>query len=130
MSIYITLVFWCVYIINKNLIILNYIPLWLCHLCHTSTLFFALIELLTSRREFPSQKTGVSILTAFTGCYVVWIHIVYFWTGVWAYPFLKVFSLPLKILWNLGSVIGGIALYFVGEKINDFVWRKSDTKKL
>lgn len=130
MSIYIGLVFWCIYIINKNLIILHHIPLWLCHLCHTFTLFFALIELVTSRRSFPNQKLGVSILTLFTGSYVIWIHIVYFWTGVWAYPFLKVFPLPLKILWNLGSVLGGIVFYFVGEKLNSLVWDNSESKRL
>ncbi|XP_013199392.1 androgen-dependent TFPI-regulating protein [Amyelois transitella] len=126
LSIFVGTTFWGIYAVDRELILPRsldaYFPLWLNHVMHTNIVVFSVIELVTSFRMYPSRKTALSLLGSFMLCYVIWIHVIYFHTGVWVYPILSVLNWPLRVmfyLFSLGLVCG---LFVIGERMNEFVW--------
>lgn len=118
--------FWAIYAVDRELILPRsldpYFPLWLNHVMHTNIMLFTVAELVTSFRMYPRRKIGLSILFSFMGCYVIWIHVIYFRTGSWVYPILNVLNWPVRIMFYALSlvVVGGI--YSVGERLNAIFW--------
>lgn len=123
---FVGVVFWGIYAVDRELILPRsldpYFPLWLNHVMHSNIVIFALIELVTSFRMYPTRKTGLSILSTFMFCYLIWIHIIYYKTGSWVYPILAVLNWPIKIVFyilSLGIVCG---MYSIGDTLNTAVW--------
>lgn len=85
---------------------------------HTFIVPFILLELFLSTRNYPSRKLGISVALSYNYAYVLCIHVIYFWTGIWVYPFLNMFSWPMKIMYFGGSSVIGIAVYLLGEKLD------------
>ncbi|XP_018570335.1 androgen-induced gene 1 protein-like isoform X1 [Anoplophora glabripennis] len=132
---FVALTFWGLYLVDRELIFPKaldpYFPTWLNHVMHTNIAVFILIELFTSFRKYPSRKQGIGILVAFMAVYLVWIHIIHSYTGMWVYPILEVLNLPLRIVFFAVLLGFTIALYILGERLNGLVWRKQlkDLKK-
>lgn len=126
LSMFVSVTFWGIYLVDRELIfpkILDkYFPVWLNHIMHTNIMVFVLLELVMSFRMYPTKKRGMSILTVFMLIYLIWFHIIYFYTGVWVYPILEVLNLPLKIVFYL-SLLGFVLLcYLAGELFNNVLW--------
>lgn len=97
---------------------------WLNHVMHTNIVFFILLDLLVSFRQYPSRKSGFTGLLLFNVAYVIWIHIIKYMSGRWVYPILEVLNLPQRIGFMLFVGVFGISFYFVGEYVNNKVWAK------
>lgn len=128
LSVFVAISFWGIYAIDRELILPKmmdaYFPLWLNHVMHSNILVFTMIELVSSFRMYPPRKLGLSILSIFMLFYIIWVHVIYFKTGMWVYPILAVLNWPLRImfyLFSLGLVFG---FYTLGESLNRSVWSK------
>ncbi|EDW76138.1 uncharacterized protein Dwil_GK14825, isoform A [Drosophila willistoni] len=120
--------FWTLYAIDRELVfpkILDPVfPSWLNHVLHTNIVVFIVLELFTSYRAYPKRSTGLTGLAIFMGSYLIWIHIVKHYSGVWVYPVLEVLQLPQRILF-FAAVLGfTFSLYVLGEFLNNIVWAK------
>lgn len=77
-----------------------------------------------SFRLYPSRRKGIGGLMIFMACYLKWIHIIYYMSGVWVYPILEVLALPLRVLFFVGVFVFSIVLYRIGECFNELIWVK------
>ena len=126
LAIFVGVSFWGIYAIDRELILPRvmdaYFPTWLNHVMHSNIIVFILIELLTSFRMYPKRKVGLSILSAFMVCYLVWIHVIYFNTGIWVYPILNVLNWPVRVCFYIFCLALTCGAYSLGETINRAVW--------
>ncbi|SPP81988.1 androgen-induced gene 1 protein isoform X2 [Drosophila guanche] len=120
--------FWALYAIDRELVfpkVLDAVfPSWLNHILHTNIVVFIVLELFTSYRAYPKRSKGLTGLTIFMGSYLVWIHIVKHYSGVWVYPVLEVLQLPQRIVFFVAVIGFTLVLYLVGEFLNNTVWAK------
>lgn len=123
---FVGVLFWGIYAVDRELILPRsldpYFPLWLNHVMHSNIVIFAILELVTSFRMYPTRKVGLSILCSFMVCYLIWIHIIYLKTGSWVYPILTVLNWPVRVIFyilSLGIVCG---MYSVGDTLNTAIW--------
>ncbi|EDW36865.1 GL25826 [Drosophila persimilis] len=120
--------FWTLYAIDRELVFPKVLdpvfPSWLNHVLHTNIVVFIVLELFTSYRAYPKRSKGLTGLTIFMGAYLVWIHIVKHYSGVWVYPVLEVLQLPQRIVFFVAVIGFTLALYLVGEFLNNTVWAK------
>lgn len=126
LAIFVGVSFWGIYAVDRELILPRsmdaYFPLWLNHVMHTNIVVFILIELLTSFRMYPKRKVGLSILSSFMVCYLVWVHVIYFNTGIWVYPILNVLNWPIRVCFYIFCLILACVAYSLGETVNKAVW--------
>ncbi|XP_067623012.1 androgen-induced gene 1 protein isoform X1 [Eurosta solidaginis] len=120
--------FWSLYAIDRELVfprVLDAVfPNWLNHVVHTNIMVFAILELFTSFREYPKRSKGIVGLTIFLITYLVWIHIVKYYSGIWVYPVLEVLELPQRIVFFVAVLAFTLFLYILGEFVNNTVWNK------
>lgn len=90
---------------------------------HTNIMVFIGVELLTTFRQYPTRRTGLTALAVFMGAYLVWLHVIHHYSGVWVYPVLEVLAMPQRIVFFAVSLVAGSALYFAGELFNQLAWR-------
>lgn len=128
LSMFVGLTFWGLYAVDRELILPKaidpFLPSWLNHAMHTNIMIFILIEMFISFRKYPSRKFSLTVLTGFLLAYLIWIHYIHAKSGLWVYPILNVLNLPLRIVFFAGLLGLCVILYIVGEKLNNFVWRK------
>ncbi|XP_017080111.1 androgen-induced gene 1 protein [Drosophila eugracilis] len=133
------LTFWTLYGIDRESIypsLLDFIyPNWLNHTMHTFVVVYAFVELGITRHRYPKRSRGFFGLGAFMSGYLVWIHYVWFRTGIWVYPFLGGIDWPLRVLFFALIVVLGFVYYLFGEHVNlvlrtpstgDHKWSGSD----
>ncbi|XP_053961023.1 androgen-induced gene 1 protein isoform X1 [Anastrepha ludens] len=120
--------FWSLYAIDRELVfprVLDAVfPSWLNHVLHTNIVVFIILELFTSFRAYPKRSQGIAGLSAFMLSYLVWIHIVKHYSGVWVYPVLEVLQLPQRIIFFVAVLAFTLCLYLLGEFMNNIVWAK------
>ncbi|XP_059059395.1 androgen-induced gene 1 protein-like [Achroia grisella] len=124
-ALYVSVSFWGIYAIDKELIFPEMIerifPVWLNHTMHTFITVFLVIELLATKRNYPSRATGNTIMSLFIIAYVIWIHVIHHKTGTWPYPILDVLNPTLRLVFCGFSTILGLGIYVIGEKLNSVV---------
>lgn len=91
---------------------------------HTNILLFIIIEFFLSFRQYPKRFKGLQILIIFLLGYLIWIHIVKYYSGIWVYPILNIFNLQQRILFFITMLIWSAAVYLLGEFINNQIWKK------
>ncbi|XP_046809560.1 androgen-induced gene 1 protein isoform X2 [Lucilia cuprina] len=120
--------FWGLYAVDRELVfpkVLDAVfPSWLNHIMHTNIVVFIVLEMFISFRAYPPRAKGIAGLSIFMLCYLVWLHIVKHYSGVWVYPVLEVLQLPQRIVFFVGSLVFTLALYMFGEVMNNIVWSK------
>ncbi|XP_014279224.1 androgen-induced gene 1 protein [Halyomorpha halys] len=125
-AMFIGITFWSFMAINRELIMPEawdpYFPSWLNHVMHTNILIFQLLEMTTSRRDCPPKKWGLIGLSLFGGLYFTWMSIVFYVSGLWAYPILNDLGVPAMILFLTASYFTLCLFYFFGEYLNKFLW--------
>ncbi|VEN50955.1 unnamed protein product [Callosobruchus maculatus] len=123
---FVGLSFWGIYMLDRELIfpraISPYFPSWLNHLMHTHIMVTILIEMCLSCCRYPSRKLGLTILSTVMVSYLIWLLVIYFYTGIWVYPILAVLNVPLKAVFFIGNLGVSHMLYMLGEVINNAVW--------
>lgn len=120
--------FWTLMAIDRELVFPKafdaFFPSWLNHIMHTNIMVFIVLEMCISFRQYPSRSKGLTGLTVFMGSYLVWLHIVKYYSGIWVYPVLEVLEMPQRILFFVGILAITLGLYFVGELFNKMIWTK------
>ncbi|XP_030383643.1 androgen-induced gene 1 protein isoform X3 [Scaptodrosophila lebanonensis] len=120
--------FWTLYAIDRELVFPKVLdpvfPSWLNHVLHTNIMVFIVLELFTSYRAYPKRSKGLTGLAIFMVSYLIWIHIIKHYSGVWVYPVLEVLQLPQRIVFFVAVLGFTFALYLLGEFLNNIVWAK------
>ncbi|XP_026757321.2 androgen-dependent TFPI-regulating protein-like [Galleria mellonella] len=124
-ALYVSVAFWGIYAIDKPLVFPEMLekifPAWLNHTMHTFITVFLIIELLVTKRNYPSRITGSTITIVFVVSYIIWMHVLHARTGAWPYPIFDVLNLPMRFVFCGFSTILGLGIYIVGEKLNSIV---------
>lgn len=119
--------FWSLWHIDRELVLPRaldaILPGWLNHVMHTNIMVFITIELVCEYREYPSRGVCLRALTAFMAVYLVWLHVVRHYSGVWVYPVLQVLDLPQRCVFFAVCLVVGALLCVAGEWLNATVWR-------
>uniref|UniRef100_A0A1B0EZ65 Uncharacterized protein n=1 Tax=Phlebotomus papatasi TaxID=29031 RepID=A0A1B0EZ65_PHLPP len=120
--------FWSLMFIDRELVFPKafdaFVPSWLNHIMHTNILICIVIELFMSFRKYPSRREGMLGLVLFMLGYLIWIHVIRHYSGVWVYPILAVLPFPMRIVFFV-VVIGLTALFYIlGEFMNNTIWTK------
>lgn len=90
---------------------------------HTNIMIFILLEAVITFRQYPLRRNGVTALSIFMAGYLVWVHIVRYYSGLWVYPVLDVLNWPQRIVFYAVNIVAGSLFYFGGEFLNNLVWR-------
>ncbi|KAK9885392.1 hypothetical protein WA026_010888 [Henosepilachna vigintioctopunctata] len=126
LSMFVGLTFWALFTIDRELVfpkvLDKYFPVWLNHIMHTNIMIFVILEMIISYRTYPSRKTGVSILSIFMLTYLIWIHVIYHYTGIWVYPVLTVLNAPMRLVFFVVLLFLILLMYLLGEKMNKIFW--------
>ncbi|KAJ2945643.1 hypothetical protein O0L34_g470 [Tuta absoluta] len=134
LSMFVGLTFWGLYSVDRELILPKsmdpFFPVWLNHVMHTNIMVFILIDLISSFRMYPSKRQGLATLSIFMVMYLVWVHYIYFETGAWVYPVLKVMNWPLRVVFYIFCLGLVSSLYSLGEQLNNKVWSKELEKSI
>lgn len=127
-AMYVGLTFWALMAIDRELVfpkaLDEFFPTWLNHVMHTNIMIFILIELFFTCRVYPSRKKALTGILAFFCSYLVWVHVIYFKTNTWVYPVLTLLNWPQRAVFYAVSVGLVIALFFLGEFLNNKIWGK------
>lgn len=89
---------------------------------HTNVALLAIMDLFTCFRRYPSRLAGITGNVVFMLLYIIWVHIVRYFSGLWVYPLLEVLSLPMRYVMLSGLVALNIICYLLGEIANNIVW--------
>ncbi|ALC38553.1 CG3625 [Drosophila busckii] len=120
--------FWTLYAIDRELVFPKVLdpvfPSWLNHILHTNIVVFIVLELFTSYRAYPKRSKGLAGLGIFMVSYLVWIHIIKHYSNVWVYPVLEVLQFPQRMVFFVAVIGFTLALYLLGEFLNNVVWAK------
>lgn len=120
--------FWSLMAIDRELVFPKALdavfPGWLNHVMHTNIVIFMILEICTSFRQYPSRKAGLTGLSIFMASYLVWLHVIRHFGGIWVYPVLDVLNLPQRIIFFVVSLGFSVGLYVFGEFFNNLIWTK------
>ena len=96
-------------------------PPWLNHVTHTIIAPINLVELLLVRKQYPSDRRGITTLVGYTASYTSFLLYIRLRTGRWVYPFLnKMDSIPIGAF-IVGTLVFGVIIYKSGKLLHDFV---------
>lgn len=87
-------------------------------------MIFIILEMFTSYRQYPSRKAGMTGLAMFMVSYLIWVHIIKYYSDIWVYPVLDVLNLPMRIVFFVIVLIFTTSLYIIGEFANENIWIK------
>ncbi|XP_013110935.1 androgen-induced gene 1 protein isoform X2 [Stomoxys calcitrans] len=127
-ALHVGITFWGLYAVDRELVFPKALdavfPTWLNHIMHTNIVVFIVLEMFISFRAYPSRVKGLTGLATFIGAYLVWLHIIKHYSGVWVYPILEVLQFPQRIMFFGGCLGLAVGLYIFGEVLNNLVWSK------
>uniref|UniRef100_A0A2S2Q8P1 Androgen-induced protein n=1 Tax=Sipha flava TaxID=143950 RepID=A0A2S2Q8P1_9HEMI len=126
LSMFIAVSFWPLWFTDKTLVMPMhydiYFPTWLNHVTHAHIFIFAILEMITTYRIYPSRTIGLSSFIAFKVVYLIWINYIFYKSGMWVYPILAKLNLPLRVMFFTGTFLYAPFTYLVGEHINNVYW--------
>ncbi|KAG7209536.1 hypothetical protein KM043_015617 [Ampulex compressa] len=131
LAMFVGVTFWSLMFVDRELVLPKamdpYFPWWLNHLMHTMIMVSTVLEMLVAPRKYPKRSRGLGGLILFMLVYLIWIHVIYFKSGVWVYPVMDVLILPLRILFFIVLLVFSMILYCAGESLDNFVWGSTIT---
>nr|XP_012235073.1 PREDICTED: androgen-dependent TFPI-regulating protein-like isoform X1 [Linepithema humile] len=131
-AMFVGVTFWALMLVDRELVLPKaldpYFPWWLNHLMHTMIVITTTIEMIIAPRQYPKRSRSLGILAIFMLTYLVWIHVIYYKSGVWVYPVFEVLTPPLRIVFFLVLLTFCTILYFAGEALNNLIWGNEHTK--
>lgn len=125
-GIFVTVSFWGLYNIDRNLIFPkifdSWFPFWLNHNVHTTPGLGVLAELYLVPHSFPRRSRGLAVVASFCLIYLSWVCLIAYETGHWVYPVLAHLSVLGRVFFiGFMSVLVSL-IYLVGEALNSRVW--------
>ncbi|XP_029676434.1 androgen-dependent TFPI-regulating protein-like isoform X2 [Formica exsecta] len=131
-AMFVGVTFWALMFVDRELVLPKaldpYFPWWLNHLMHTMIMVTTVFEMIVAPRQYPKRSRGLGILVGFMLVYLIWMHVIYYKSGIWVYPVMEVLTQPLRILFFAVLLMFCTILYFVGETLNNIVWGNEHTK--
>ncbi|KAH0954607.1 hypothetical protein HN011_002863, partial [Eciton burchellii] len=132
LAMFVGIIFWALMFIDRELVLPKaldpYFPWWLNHIMHTVIMVSTILEIILAPRQYPKRSRGLGILVSFMLIYLVWMHVIYYKSGIWVYPVMDILTQPLRILFFAVLLIFCMILYFIGEALNNFIWGNENTK--
>lgn len=126
MAIGITIGFWSIYAVDRNLIYPEkfdlIVPLFLNHFWHTAIAVWVVFDILLCFRRYPTSGVAASVIFVASAAYQAWIVWVFVKTRYWVYPILGVLPPPVLALCFGMSMFTGLGLYLVGKAIAHVRW--------
>ncbi|XP_063973485.1 androgen-induced gene 1 protein-like isoform X3 [Diachasmimorpha longicaudata] len=126
LAMFVGVTFWSLMFVDRELVLPKaldpYFPWWLNHLMHTMIMVTTVIEMLVAPRQYPRRSHGLGGLGVLMLSYLVWLHFIYYKSGIWVYPVLEVLSIPLRIVFHITLFFFCCLLYFVGEYFDHLLW--------
>lgn len=89
---------------------------------HTNVALLAIMDMFTCFRKYPSRLAGITGNVAFMLLYIIWVHIVRYFSGQWVYPLLEILSWPMRYVMLGGLVALNLICYLLGESANQIFW--------
>ncbi|XP_018300535.1 androgen-dependent TFPI-regulating protein isoform X2 [Mycetomoellerius zeteki] len=127
-AMFVGVTFWVLMFVDRELVLPKaldpYFPWWLNHLMHTMIMVTTMLEMIFVPRQYPKRSRSLGILVSFMLTYLVWVHVIYYKSGVWVYPVMDVLTLPLRLVFFIVLLTFCVILYFVGETLNNIIWGK------
>lgn len=134
LAMFVGVTFWSLMFVDRELVLPKaldpYFPWWLNHLMHTMIMVSTVIEMLVAPRQYPRRSHGLGGLGVLMLSYLVWLHFIYYKSGIWVYPVLEVLSIPLRIVFHITLFFFCCLLYFVGEYFDHLLWGNEQSKQL
>ncbi|XP_071856224.1 androgen-induced gene 1 protein isoform X1 [Bombus fervidus] len=131
-AMFVGIIFWILMFVDRELVLPKaldpYFPWWLNHLMHTMIMVSTLIEMMIAPRKYPRRSTGFLCLFIFIFIYLIWLHIIFYKSGIWVYPVLDVLPLSLRIVFFIVLFLIILSLYVIGEAVDNFLWGNKYTK--
>ncbi|XP_020724160.2 androgen-induced gene 1 protein isoform X2 [Bombus terrestris] len=131
-AMFVGIIFWTLMFVDRELVLPKaldpYFPWWLNHLMHTMIMVSTLIEMIIAPRKYPRKSFGLLCLLSFMFIYLIWVHIIFYKSGIWVYPILDVLPLPLRIVFFIVMLLIAVFLYLIGEAVDNFLWGNEYTK--
>ncbi|XP_068968556.1 androgen-induced gene 1 protein-like isoform X1 [Bombus flavifrons] len=131
-AMFVGIIFWTLMFVDRELVLPKaldpYFPWWLNHLMHTMIMVSTLIEMMIVPRKYPRKSFGLLCLLSFMIVYLIWVHIIFYKSGIWVYPILDVLPLPLRIVFFIVLLSISLFLYLIGEAVDNFLWGNEYTK--
>ena len=79
--------FWGIWAVDRELVfpakLDPYFPALMNHAMHTVPLPLLLLEMICIHHVYPSRKTGGGIAASFFLAYLIWVHVVFYFGGIW-----------------------------------------------
>ncbi|KZC04567.1 Androgen-induced gene 1 protein [Dufourea novaeangliae] len=131
-AMFVGIVFWGLMAVDRELVFPKavdpYFPWWLNHLMHTMIMVSTMIEIILAPRKYPSRSNGLFGLCILLSCYMIWMHIIYYKSGIWVYPIMAVLTVPLRIMFMASAVLLTVILYLLGQTLDNLIWGNEYTK--
>ncbi|KAK9506310.1 hypothetical protein O3M35_008269 [Rhynocoris fuscipes] len=126
MALLVSIVFWVVYIIDRELIFPRaldaVIPVYINHSIHTFNSAIAIVDMYFVRHKFPSWSKAIKGIAIYLLTYAVCVFGTYFQMGIWIYPLLKELDWPQRILFCLSTLLIGVAMYGLTKLLHMIIW--------
>jgi hypothetical protein len=134
-SIFVTISFWSLFFIDRDLIypviIEKLIPSWYNHAVHTAVGLTPLLEAIVHPPSPAKRRHAIPLYLALFVSYLVWIHVIFYKSGHWVYPVLKVLPDIYRYAFLVvSSVVALIFFWFVEKIVNSRSDVKSKSKKV
>ncbi|CAH1406763.1 unnamed protein product [Nezara viridula] len=114
---FITLAFWTIYLIDKNLIFPNWleevIPLWVNHGIHTFNSVLPLVDLVLVKHTFSTWPETVFYIALYFASYMICLFGTYFQHGIWLYPIFSKMTFIQSVCFCLASYFLSLIIYFI-----------------
>ncbi|KAL0894458.1 hypothetical protein ABMA27_013054 [Loxostege sticticalis] len=118
----VTITFWTVYFYKKELVfpdyVANVVPFWGNMVLHVTNSVFILIEVFVSRITYPTRPVGLALALVFNVSYLYCLVTLRLRTGAWIYPLLELFDVPTTAVCFVITMLLGLSLYVLGEKLS------------
>ena len=128
----VTLTFWGLYAIDRRLVYPEvfdtFVPGYMNHFWHTTILLWVVCEIHFVFHEFPNIANAACSVFLFGSIYIGWVVYIFATTNWWVYPFMKLLSPVVMVLFFASCLFVTLGFHLVGKAISYFRWGTTCTR--
>ncbi|XP_014262342.1 uncharacterized protein LOC106674239 [Cimex lectularius] len=114
--------YWALSLKSADLLVKSEYPLWLRHTLYTMVPIILFFDVISCKGDSVNVIIAMCMLGISSFLFLIWLHLIYHFTGVWAISFLKNLTLPQKLASYVFFVLVEYAFFLVGKLFNDLLW--------
>ncbi|XP_068217198.1 androgen-induced gene 1 protein-like isoform X2 [Palaemon carinicauda] len=126
MGLFVSLIFWSLYAIDRELIFPAeldlWFPAWLNHVMHTLPAIGVLIEVFMVCHVYETGVKRFKPIVAAYFMYLTWICYIAYFGGIWVYPVFEVFDMTGRTIFFAALLFPNLFFVLLGQKIHTTVW--------